>query len=52
VIKVYFMSSEVLKIGSYIEEIANNLLICIKECAHQIRRKSGFAGTGDRNQFY
>jgi hypothetical protein len=52
VTKVYFLSSEVLKIGSCIGEIPHNLYICIKECAHQIRRNSGFADTGSRDQFY
>jgi hypothetical protein len=53
VIKVYFLSSEVLKIGSCIEEIVHNLCICIKECAHyQIRGNGGFAGIGHGDQFY
>jgi hypothetical protein len=53
VIKVYFLSSEVLKIGSRIEKIVHNLCICIKECAHyQIRGNVGFAGIGCGDQFY
>jgi hypothetical protein len=43
VIKVYFLSSDVLKIGSCIEEIAHNLCI---------RRNGGFAGIGGGDQFY
>jgi hypothetical protein len=53
VIKVYFLNSEFLKIGSCIEEVVHNLCICIKECVHyQIRGNGGFSGIGDRDQFY